>query len=147
MKLILLFLLLWPQDDFTRFTYCREQSRGPYETQCIQLDPQGSGESRLKLRGAAETKTALTLSPAARDRFMALLTGTRFLADGAKYESEKKVADLGLKRLVLEMPSGRREASFNFSTLKEVTSLSTFFDALINYLFFYSLVCAGTSGM
>jgi hypothetical protein len=39
---------------------------------------------------------------------------------------------LGLKKLLLEMPSGRREAVFNFSTLKEVTELGTFFDALIN---------------
>jgi hypothetical protein len=132
MILILVLLSFFPQDSFTRFTYCKESARGPYESQCVSLNPQGAGEARLKPRGDEELKIAFDLSAPGRDRFVALLAATNFLAAGAEYESNKRVADLGLKKLLLEMPSGRREAVFNFSTLKEVTELGTFFDALIN---------------
>jgi hypothetical protein len=48
------------------------------------------------------------------------------------FESGKKIADLGAKRLTIEMPSGKREGTFNFSLRKDVTELSTFFEGLIN---------------
>ena len=132
MIIILALLFFSPQDSFTRFTYCKESARGLYESQCVSMNPQGAGEARLKPRGDEEVKIAFDLSPSGRDRFLSLLGATKFLADRAKYESNRKVADLGLKRLVLDMPAGRREAVYNFSTLKEVTELGTFFDALIN---------------
>ena len=131
-SLVFLLLLLIPQDAFTRFSYCRESTRGPSESQCIALTPQGAGEARLKARGEQEIRIPMQLTATGRDKFIALLTATNYIADGDKYESTKKVADLGMKRLVLEMTSGRREASFNFSTLREVTDLGVFFDALIN---------------
>ena len=129
---IALFLLLSPPDAFTRFSFCRESARGTFETQCVHLDPTGAGEVRFKRRGADEVQVALTLSQPGRDRFMEVLTGTNFLADGKNYESKRKVADLGRKHLILETPSGRREAEFNFSELKEVSALSSFFEGIIN---------------
>ena len=107
---IALFLLLSPPDAFTRFSFCRENARGIFETQCVHLDPTGAGEVRFKRRGADEVQVALTLSQLGRDRFIEVLTGTNFLADGKNYESKRKVADLGRKHLILETPSGRREA-------------------------------------
>jgi hypothetical protein len=132
MILIAILLLVSPQQSFTKFSFCHDSSRGPYESQCIDLDSQGVGEARLKMRGGDETKAPVTLSDSGRNRFIALLAATDFLANAANYESGKKVADLGLKKLVLETPSGRREGTFNFSTIKEVTELATFFDALLN---------------
>ena len=128
----LVLLLLSPQDTFTQFTYCRENSRGTYESQCVRLDPVGSGEIQFKRRTASEVRLALTLSPAAKERFIAVLAGTNFLSGAEGYESKRKVADLGRKRLTLEMPSGRREAEFNYSDLKEVNALVTFFEAMLN---------------
>jgi len=132
MKFVLVLLLTLTQQSFTKFSYCHETSRGPYELQCVDLNSTGAGDVRLKPRGAEETNVTLELSNTARDRFLSALTAVNFLADGANYESKKKVADLGLKKIALDMPSGRREANFNFSTLKEVTDLATFCDALIN---------------
>ena len=129
---IALFLLLSPPEAFTRFSFCRENARGIFETQCVHLDPTGAGEVRFKRRGADEVQVALTLSQPGRDRFIEVLTGTNFLADGKNYESKRKVADLGRKHLILETPSGRREAEFNFSELKEVSALSSFFEGIIN---------------
>jgi hypothetical protein len=74
----------------------------------------------------------VALSVAARERVVALLAGVNYLAGANSYESKRKVADLGRKQLQLETPSGRRTAEFNYSDLKEVNALATFFDALLN---------------
>lgn len=129
---ILLLLVFQPPADFTRFTYCREFPSGLYEKQCIALNPDGSGESRTKPRGAEESQSALTLSPAGREKFLSVIAATRNLADREKYETKKKVASLGRKRVTLEMASETREADFNYSDFKEVNALATFFDGLLN---------------
>ena len=129
---LFLMLLLAPQENFSRFSYCHDSSRGVFETQCVHLDPSGAGEVRFKRRGADEVQSALTLSAPGRERFVSVLAGTNFLAEAKSYESKRKVADLGRKRLTLEMASGKREAEFNFSELKEVTALVTFFDSMLS---------------
>jgi hypothetical protein len=118
--------------DFTSFTFCRENSRGPFELQCVQLDFQAKGEVKFKRRGADTINAAIQLSPAARDRFIAVLSATGYLNGPEKYESGRKVADLGQKRLTLVTPEGTKEATYNFSERKEVTELTAFFEALIN---------------
>jgi hypothetical protein len=121
-----------PQGLFTRFLYCHDFSRGVYETQCVELNPDGTGAVRYKPREAAEVRTEVVLSQPAFDRFASALIRTRFLAGSASYESKKKVGDLGLKRLAVELPEGRREASFNYSEIKDVRDLVEFLDGLIN---------------
>jgi hypothetical protein len=130
--LVLALLLVVPQEAFTRFSYCRDTPRGTYESQCLYLNPDGSGEARIKRRRSDEVQQPISLSAAGRERFLAVIAGVNYLAGAANYESKRKVADLGRKRLVLEMPAGSRTAEFNYSDLKEVNALSTFFDALLN---------------
>jgi len=120
------------QASFTRFTYCREMPRGLYEKQCLVVTADGSGESQLKRRGSDQVQGTFTLSPSGRDRFLAVIAATNNLADSKNYETKKKVADLGRKHVSLEMPSGTREADFNYSDLKEVNALAAFFDGLLN---------------
>jgi len=132
MTLVLLIALLLQSGSFTRFTYCREMSRGPYELQCVELNPAGKGIVRFKRRGSDEIKVEVALSAVARDRFIADVDATNNLEQASSYESQRKVADLGKKRMILEMPSGKREAEFNFSTRKEVNDLMNFFDGVIN---------------
>jgi len=121
-----------PQAPFSRFTYCREMARGVYEKQCVSLTPEGAGQTQMKRRGANQIDGAFTLSPSGRDKMHATLTATNHLAGAKDYETKKKVADLGRKRLTLEMSSGIREADFNYSDLKEVNALAAFFDGLLN---------------
>ena len=118
--------------DFSSFTFCRENSRGPFEMQCVQLDAEGKGEAKFKRRGADLITAALQLSPAARDRFNTVLAATGNLSAAEKSESGRKVADLGNKHLTLVTPEGTKEATYNFSERKEVTELTTFFEALLN---------------
>ena len=118
--------------DFTSFTYCHENSRGPYELQCIQLDPNAKGEVKFKRREAETVNVRIQLSDPARERFLAVLAGTNYLDHPETFESGKKIADLGAKHLTLEMAGGKREARFNYSLRKDVTELSTFFEGLIN---------------
>jgi hypothetical protein len=63
-----------------------------------------------------------------------VIAATRNLEDRQKYESRRRVANLGQKNLKLEMASETREATFNYSELKEVIALTGFFDGLINQL-------------
>jgi hypothetical protein len=123
------FLLL---ADFSTFTYCHDNTRGPYETQCVQLDADAKGEIKFKRRQAETVNLPIQLSAAARDKFISLLTATNYLEHPETFESGKKIADLGAKRVSIELPSGKREGTFNFSLRKDITDLSTFFEALIN---------------
>jgi hypothetical protein len=135
---IVLFLTALPlfaqgKDSFTRFIYCRESQSGVYEKQCVDLKPDGIGESRFKPRGSQEMPpVVLTLSPPGREKFLSIIAATQNLKDREKYESKRRVANLGRKHITLEMASEKREADFNYSDLKEVNALTTFFDGLIN---------------
>jgi len=128
---ILLFLLL-RLADFTSFSYCHENTRGTYEIQCIQLDAEATGEATFKRRQAETVNVPIQLSQPAREKFMALLAATNYLDHPETFESGKKIADLGAKRLTIEMPGGNRGATFNYSLRKDVTDLSAFFEGLIN---------------
>jgi hypothetical protein len=135
MNLVISFLLLAvlpPQQAFTRFVYCREFPSGVFEKQCLDLKPDGTGQGRFKRRGSEEASSVLTLSSNGREKFLSVVAATRNLADREKYESKRKVANLGRKHITLEMASETREAEFNYSDLKEVNALTTFFDGLIN---------------
>ena len=118
--------------DFSSFTYCHENTRGPYELQCIQLNGEAKGEVKFKRRQAETVNLPIELSAAGRDKFIALLSATNYLDHPETFESGKKIADLGAKHLTIETPSGKREGTFNFSLRKDVTELSTFFEGLIN---------------
>jgi len=131
-SIAMLILMLTPtQQNFTKFTYCRESANGQFEMLCIALDPSGEGEARFKRRDDDDVMTAIMLSSAGKNQFLTALSGTKYLEKASTYESKRKVADLGKKHLTLEMPSGRREAEFNYSDLKEVNALVTFFEGLI----------------
>jgi hypothetical protein len=137
MKLVTFLFMALPvflplQQPFTRFEYCREMPGSDYEQQCLDMKPDGTGQSRSKRKGAQEPPVAFTLSPSGRDKFLTVIAGTRNLADRQKYESKRRVANLGHKHIILEMASEKREADFNYSDLKEVNALTTFFDGLIN---------------
>lgn len=118
--------------DFSSFTYCHDNTRGPYETQCIQLDADARGTVKFKRREAETVSESIQLSAAARQKFLALLAATNYLDHPETFESGKKIADLGAKHLTIEMPSGKREGTFNFSLRKDVTDLSNFFEGLLN---------------
>ena len=132
MNLLTIFVSLVALADFSSFTFCRENSRGPFELQCVQLDSQAKGEVKFKRRGADTITAVIQLSPAARDRFNSVVDATGNLSAAESYESKRKVADLGLKRLTLVTPEGTKEATYNYSERKEVTELTAFFEALIN---------------
>ena len=118
--------------DFSSFTYCHDNTRGPYDMQCVQLDPAAKGEIKFKRREAELVSQPIQLSPSAREKFNSLLAATNFLEHPETFESGRKIADLGMKRLSIELPSGKREGTFNFSLRKDITDLSTFFEGLIN---------------
>ena len=121
-----------PQASFSRFTYCRDTARGVYEKQCVILSGEGTGQSQMKKRGANQIDSPITLSPSGREKMLAIIASTNNLANAKDYETKRKVADLGRKHLTLEMASGTREAEFNYSDLKEVNALASFFDGLLN---------------
>ena len=126
------FILLLTLADFSSFSYCHENTRGPYEVQCIQLDAAAKGDIKFKRRQADTVELPLELSPSGREKFLSLLAATNYLENPETFESGKKIADLGKKRLTVEIPSGKREGTFNYSLRKDIMDLSTFFENLIN---------------
>jgi hypothetical protein len=132
MSLFAILLSVLTLADFSSFTFCRENSRGPFELQCVQFDAEAKGEVKFKRRGTDTITAAIQLSPAARGRFNAVLAATGNLNEADKYESGRKVADLGKKRLTLVAPEGTKEAIYNYSDRKEVMELTAFFEALLN---------------
>ena len=118
--------------DFTSFTYCHDNTRGSYETQCIQLDADGKGNIQFKRRELESVNQPLQLSATGREKFLSLLAATNYLDHPETFESGRKIADLGKKRISVDLPSGKREGAFNFSLRKDITDLSTFFEGLIN---------------
>jgi len=126
------FILLLTLADFSSFSYCHENTRGPYEVQCIQLDAAAKGDINFKRRQADTVELPLELSPSGREKFLSLLAATNYLENPETFESGKKIADLGKKRLTVEIPSGKREGTFNYSLRKDISDLSTFFENLIN---------------
>jgi hypothetical protein len=130
--LIPVLLIFFQSDSFLKFSYCKETARGPYELQCVDLNPAGQGTVRFKRRSMDEISVAVVLSNSARDRFVMAVDATNHLEDADSYESPRKVADLGRKHFTLETASGKREAEFNFTQKKEVNDLMNFFDGVIN---------------
>ena len=128
----LFFLWFLAAPDFSSFTYCHDNTRGPYETQCVQLDADAKGQIKFKRRQAENVDLPIELSAAGKEKFLALVSATNYLEHPETFESGKKIADLGAKRLTIELPSGKREGTFNFSLRKDVTDLSNFFEGLIN---------------
>jgi hypothetical protein len=118
--------------NFSSFTYCHENTRGPYEMQCIQLNADAKGEVKFKRRDAETVTEPISLSATARQRYLSLLAATNYLEHPETFESGKKIADLGAKHLTVELPSGKREGTFNYSLRKDVTELSNFFEGLLN---------------
>jgi hypothetical protein len=118
--------------DFTNFTYCHDNTRGPYESQCIRLDSEAKGEINFKRRDAENVNLPIELSAAAREKFLSLLAATNNLEKPETFESGRKIADLGVKRVTIELPSGKREGTFNYSLRKDITDLQGFFENLIN---------------
>jgi hypothetical protein len=132
MTLISVLFFFFALADFSSFTYCHDNTRGPYETQCVQLDAEAKGQIKFKRRQAETVDLPIQLSAPARDKFTSLLAATNYLDHPETFESGRKIADLGAKRLTIELPSGKREGTFNYSLRKDITDLSTFFEALIN---------------
>src|ERR1700757_5269158 len=118
--------------DFTSFTYCHDNSRGPYEVQCVQFDQNAKGEVKFKRREAETITVPIQLSDPAREKFLGVLAGTNYLDHPETFESGRKIADLGAKRVTLEMGGAKREATFNYSLRKDVTDLQNFFEGLVN---------------
>src|SRR5262245_53437710 len=118
--------------DFSSFTYCHENTRGPYEMQCIQLDADAKGDIKFKRRDADTVNVPIQLSALGKEKFISLLAATNYLDHPQTFESGRKIANLGQKRLTIETPSGKREGAFNYSLRKDITDLSNFFEGLIN---------------
>ena len=125
-------LALFLLADFTSFTYCHENTRGPYELQCIQFDQNARGEVKFRRREAETVTVPIQLSDPAREKFLAVLSGTNYLDHPETFESGRKIAVLGAKRVTLEMAGTKREATVNYSLRKDVTELQNFFEGLIN---------------
>jgi hypothetical protein len=115
-----------------RFSFCRESGAGQYSSQCFELDGDGKGVFKFTFQDADTVEVPFEFSARGVERFYELLQKTDYLMEGDRYESGRRVANLGTKIVVVEGAWGRRDAVFNYSTMDEAAELSTFFERLIN---------------
>src|SRR5215469_8611064 len=106
--LLILTVLFLRADTFTHFTYCHETTRGLYELQCAELAPDGKGLVQFKRKGGDAVKLSVNLSASAREKFASILEATNYLDQADTYEASRKVADLGKKRVTVELTSGAK---------------------------------------
>jgi len=126
----LLLLLFLPQGEFTEFRFCREGPRPDVPSYCLSLGPDGSGRF-VSRTGDRDMEEPMAMSEGAAQKLAALLEATDYLADGARYESGRNVANLGRKTLAVYGAWGSREAEFNYSSIPEVNTLLAFLDRII----------------
>ena len=86
----------------------------------------------FKRRDDDELKFAITLSPAGKSQFLAVLSGTKYLEKAKTYESKEGRRPWERNTsLWRRLPAVREAEPFNYSDLKDVNALVTFFEALI----------------
>ncbi len=120
------------QPALERFSFCKESPGGEYEDQCFELDADGRGVFRFTVSGADPVEAPFAFSTRGLERFRELLRATDNLAEADRYESGRRVANMGTKTIVAEGSWGRREAAFNYSEIEAARELSTFFERMIS---------------
>lgn len=115
-----------------RFSFCKESPGGEYEDQCFELDADGRGVFRFTSADTDPVEAPFAFSTRGLERFRELLRATDNLAEADRYESGRRVANMGTKTIVAEGAWGRREAVFNYSEIDEARELTTFFERMIS---------------
>ncbi len=130
--LVLATAVLVQQPALERFSFCKESPGGEYANQCFEVDADGRGVFRFAAPDADPVEVPFEFSTRGVERFNELLQATDHLADAERYESGRRVANMGTKTIVAEGSWGRREAVFNYSEIDEARELTTFFERMIS---------------
>jgi hypothetical protein len=116
--------------DSVRFVWQKIQSRGVVETYRLELDGSGKGRFLFKRKDAENVETNFQLQSAAVSSLQTLFVQADFLNEGKDFVSQRKVADMGMKTILFEVGSRKREVSFNYSEDRVVQQIVTFFENL-----------------
>ncbi len=116
--------------ESTRFVWTKMQRRGSVEVYRVELDGKGIGKFLFKGRDVEDVETDFRLRPAAVSSLQSLLAQADFLNESKDFVSQRKVADMGMKTLLFESGSRKREVSFNYSEDRFIQQIVTFFENL-----------------
>ena len=116
--------------DNVRFVWSKTQNRGPVEVYWVELEGRGIGKFLYKRKDAEDVETAFNLRPAAISVLQSLFVQADFLNEDKDFVSQRKVADMGMKTLLFEFGSRKREVSFNYSEDRFIQQIVTFFENL-----------------
>lgn len=116
--------------DSVRFVWQKIQSRGAVETYRVELDGSGKGRFLFKKKDVENVETDFQLHSAAVSSLQTLFIQADFLNEGKDFVSQRKVADMGMKTILFEVGSRKREVSFNYSEDRILQQIAIFFENL-----------------
>lgn len=116
------------QNTSFSLSFSKDLKQGPYEHLRISLHKTGEGKFAAKPREGDWFLTEFQASPASMRFLLATLDFIRFLDSTEDYESHLKVADRGLKTIVLEQNGKSRTAQFNYTTNKSMAAIEDYFE-------------------
>jgi len=117
-------------DSVSRFFWKKENSRGLLESYGIELNSNGKGQFYFKKRNDDEIKQPVKLRTSAIETLRALFQKADFLNESRDFVSQRKVADMGSKKVRFETGSKQREVVYNYTEDRTLQEITTFFENL-----------------
>jgi hypothetical protein len=115
----------------TSILFSKDLQQGPYERFKITIDQLGRGRFEAKPRDGELITRDLQVSQDTMRRLLASFESAQFLSSTREYESHVKVADMGMKTIVLEQNGRSREVRFNYTFDKSMATVADLFGGLV----------------
>jgi hypothetical protein len=115
----------------TLILFSKEFQQGPYVRFKISIDQQGRGKFEALPRDGELITRDLQASQDTMRRLLASFDSAQFLSSTREYESHFKVADMGMKTIVLEQNGRSREVRFNYTFDKNLATIADLFGGLV----------------
>ena len=115
----------------TTILFSKEFQQGPYEQFKISIDQQGRGKFEARPRDGELITRDLQVSQDTMRRLLNSFESAQFLSSTRDYESHAKVANMGMKTIVLEQNGRSREVRFNFTLDKNMATIADLFGGLV----------------
>lgn len=112
-------------------TFLKDLKQGPYARFKILIDPEGRGKFEAKPREGDVSSRDFQVSLETMQQLFAAFDSAQFLSSEREYESHLKVADMGLKTIILEQKGRSREVRFNYTTDKSMNWIADLFSGLV----------------
>jgi hypothetical protein len=104
--------------------FIKDMKQGEYERFKLSLEESGRGNFEAKPREGQLVSRNLEVSTETMQQLFSLFESAQFLSSNRDYESHFKVADMGMKTIVLQKKGRSREVRFNYTTDRNINTIA-----------------------